>query len=707
MHEPAWQRFLPSLPTPPFASVEEVLRDTLPALKPQRRIDVAEWAESSRRISLPNFQGKWSNDFAPYMTEPSRMITSRRYGALVFVGPARTAKSESLILNAVGHAIECKPRDTMVVCQTQDSAKQFSERKLAPMLRANPQLQRLQQTGRGADNIHAKKFAGGMDLQIRWPVIGNFSQNEYFTVLLTDRDRMPDDVDGEGDPFMLARKRVQHAGSLGMVVSESSPGRPIERDDWEPATPHEPPPCAGVLAEYSLGTRAQFYWTCPSCHTRFRPRFDTLHWETRATPGETARTVFMACPHGCVIAPDRKHELNLDGVWLHEHGNGVDLVELGDEAIRDTDIVSYWCEGPVAAMQSWEQLVLRYLQGKASFDERGDETALKATINLDQGRAHLPAVRMVGEGLGAETLKALSKRYPLGVAPAETRFITLQVDVQGNRFVVSAEAWGRDLEHWLIDRFDISEPPEGAPGAETDKNGKSRRAIDPPRYPEDWAVLRRLLDRSYPVAGSGYEMLPRAVIVDSGGAAGVTANAYRFFRAMKKAGVGHRVYLAKGIGGLNQQRAVYAAPEKVLGTKTKRTTDIRIVAVGTDPLKDEIALALTRKEPGPGAYHLPDALSDAAFAEFCAEVRTDKGWEARKSGLRNESLDLAVYAKALAIVLKAEKLDWDRSPAWAAPVAENSYAVRVVASENPVKPATIETVAAGKPRGRRVRSKGL
>ena len=98
-------------------------------------------------------------------------------------------------------------------------------------LRANPQLQRLQQTGRGADNIHTKKFAGGMDLQIRWPVIGNFSQNEYFTVLLTDRDRMPDDVDGEGDPFMLARKRVQHAGSLGMVVSESSPGRPIERDE--------------------------------------------------------------------------------------------------------------------------------------------------------------------------------------------------------------------------------------------------------------------------------------------------------------------------------------------------------------------------------------------------------------------------------------------------------------------------------------------
>ncbi|RWC47966.1 MAG: hypothetical protein EOS55_13965 [Mesorhizobium sp.] len=705
MRETAWHRFLPALPPPDFATVEDVIRRALPTLTPQRRIDVAEWAETSRRISLPTFQGKWSNDFAPYMTEPSRMITSRRYGAVVFVAPARTAKSESLILNPIGHAIECKPRDMLVVCQTQASAKQFSERKLGPMLRANPQLRNKQNTDRGSDNIHAKKFSGGMDLQIGWPVIGYFSQNEYFTVLLTDRDRMPDDVDGEGDPFMLARKRVQHAGSLGMVVSESSPGRTIERDDWEPASPHEAPPCAGVLSEYNLGTRGQFYWTCPHCKTQFRPLFDTLIWDARETHGEMAKTVFMACPHGCVIGPDRKRELNLAGIWLHETSDG-ELVEIDDESVRDTDVVSYWCEGPVAAMQSWDQLVLRFLQGKAQFDERGDETSLKATINLDQGRPYLPSVRSVGEGLGTEALKALSQRYAMGVAPEGTRFLTLQVDVQGNRFVVSVEAWGRDLEHWLIDRFDVSEPPVGAPGAERDDKGKARRAIDPPRYSEDWAALRPLLDRSYPVAGSGYELLPRAMIVDSGGAAGVTANAYRWLRAMRKLGVGQRVYVAKGLGGLNRQRAVYAAPEKVLGTKTKRTTDLRIVQVGTDPLKDEIALALTRKEAGPGAFHLPDTLTDAVFAEFCAEVRTDKGWEPRKSGLRNESLDLAVYAKALVIVLKAETFNWDRAPTWAAPVAENSYAVRVttVATSAVTK---VEPVTPARPKGRRVRSRGF
>ncbi|PSJ55770.1 terminase gpA endonuclease subunit [Pseudaminobacter soli (ex Li et al. 2025)] len=693
MRNEVWARFLPPVAPPDFAQVGDVIREARPSLSPQKRVSVPEWAKEERRIALPTFRGKWSPDFAPYMNEPARMFTSRKYGAVVFCGPSRSAKSESLILNPVGHAIACKPRDTLVVCQTQDSAKQFSQRKLAPMLRANSELAERQMRGRGADNIHEKQFQGGMNLQIRWPVIGYFSQNEYFTVLLTDYDRFPEDIDGEGSGFFLARKRTQHAGSLGMTVCEGSPGRVIERDDWEPATLHEAPPCSGILSEFNQGTRGKVYWDCPHCRTAFQPLFASLHWETKGSAGESAKTTFMACPHGCVIGPDRKRDMNAAGVWLHETNDGQSLVEIDDPAVRDTDVASYWCEGPVAAMQSWEQLVLRYLQAKAAFDERGDEKALKATVTLDQGRPHQPMVRLVGDALAVETLKALAQRFPMRVIPEAARFTTIQVDVQGGRFVVSAEAVGEGLERWLIDRFDIIEPPATAPGAEPGPDGKPRRALDPGRYVEDWAVLEPLFDLAYPVAGTGFSLLPRAVIIDSGGAAGVTANAYKFLRAMRKRGYGQRLYLAKGRGGLNRERAVYQAPEKVLGTSKRRKTDIRLVMVGTDPLKDEVALALTRKEPGPNAYHLPDGLSDAAFAEFCAELRTDTGWDPKKQGIRNESLDLAVYARALAIVLKAEKIDWGNPPPWAGPIEKNPYAVKIVSAPGPDAPPKVEKAA--------------
>src|SRR3546814_10085019 len=44
-------------------------------------------------------------------------------------------------------------------------------------------------------------------------------------IALTDRDRMEDDIDGEGDPFDLATKRTTSYGSFAMTLCESSPSR--------------------------------------------------------------------------------------------------------------------------------------------------------------------------------------------------------------------------------------------------------------------------------------------------------------------------------------------------------------------------------------------------------------------------------------------------------------------------------------------------
>lgn len=700
----AWERFLPPVPPPPFADPwDHAIGPALSVLNPARRVDVPTWAES-RKISTASGVQDWRNDFAPYMVEPSRMATSRRYRAVGFCGPARTVKSESLILNTIGHRIDCNPRDMLVVCSTQDTAKQFSERKLAPMIRENRRLAEKQLAGRGADNIHEKRFMGNMNLQIRWPVIGYFSQNEYFDVLLTDLDRMTDDIGGEGSAFILALKRVQHAGSQAMVIAESSPGFVVTVDDWQPTTLHEAPPCdGGILPIFNQGTRGAWYWTCPHCHEPFRPTFDRLAYDRKSTPGESARTVEMICPaNGCVIGPDRKHALNREGFWLHETADGQSAVAIDDDEVRDTDIVSYWMEGPAAALQTWQELVRVYEQARQTFEETGSDKDLKTTVFQDQGRAYLPQIRTVGDALSAETLKALAEPYPMKVAPAATRFITFQVDVQPNRFVVQADAWGPGLERWLIDRFDIHEPPAGAPGF-------GERSIDPPRYYEDWSALSALIDKAYPVAGSGFALLPRAIVVDLHGAKGTTDHAYHWWRHQRKAGNSGRCYIQRGRGGTERERAVYKAPEKVQGTKKRRRSDLMVIETGTDPLKDEVIMSLTRKEAGPGKFHLPETLPASAFEEFCAEVRTNEGWRERKSGLRNESLDLSVYGKALAIVLKAERIDWKRPPMWAAPLEKNAYAVKLGeharAEPDEEAPAPVAVTAKPKPQAprRRVR----
>lgn len=690
-------RYLPPMPPPPFARMERLVMEALPAIRPVRRISVPEWAAENRRVETLTYRAPWDNAFAPYMVEPSAMTTSRRFGAVVFVGPARTVKTEALVLNTIGHRIDCMPRNMLVVGMTKDSAREFSLEKLDPFLRTHPKLSARIVKSAHADATFAKRFLGNMRLRIGFPVVSQLSMSDIPDVLLTDYDRMSQNVGGEGSPFDLARKRAQQFGTLGKTIVESSPGKPITNPDWQPESPHEAPPCTGILSLFNRGTRARWYWNCPHCQEQFQPLFETLHCAENGSPGERAKTVEMICPNcGAAIGPEKKQELNRAGIWLHETESG-DLVAADSDQIRETDIASYWMEGPAAALQSWPELMLRYLQAFEDFERTQDEQSLKTTVNVDQGRPYLPQVAEIGEHLTKDALKALSQPFEMKVAPAQTRFITLQVDIQGNRFVVDAQAWGVDGERWLIDRFDIASPPEGAPGWQD-------RIIDPASYFEDWQTLMELLGKPYPVADTGRGLLPRCIVIDSGGARGVTDKAYRFYRAARRAGVGHRVFISKGRGGDKLDRAVLREPERrreeTAGKRKAATSDVKLLFLATDKLKDETAVALMRKKDGPGKYHLPEGLAEKYLDEFCAEHRTDSGWQVNYHGIRNESLDLAVMAKGAAIAIGAEGMNWDAPKPWAAPVETNSYAVAMAASVQ-------ETTAATARKGRRIRSKGI
>jgi phage terminase large subunit GpA-like protein len=668
---------------PRYASATDCLAAALPSIAPLERRTVPDWAAAKRRLSDNGSIVPWRNEVVPYMVEPAVMTSSRRYRAVGFAGPARTAKTAALIENKIGQIIECEPGDVRVIHMDQQSARTFSKKKVAALIRHSPSLKERQPQERGADNLYDKRFLGDMMLDIGWPVISHLSGFEIPTMLLTDYDRMPEDIDGEGNPFDLAMKRTQTAGSLGMTIAESSPGRLLLDEDWKPNRrfPHMAPPTSGILALYNRGTRGRWFWTCPDCGNRFEPDFPLLVYPKEGTPAERGREAEMMCPHcGVTIAARHKRDLNLAGAWLHEAADG-SLVAIDDERIRDTDIVSYWLKGPAAAFQSWTELVTRYETAIEEFERTGDETSLKTTVNVDQGHPHKPRSLGMGSDITVQSLKERAERTPLGVAPQETRFVLVSVDVQKGRFVVQFEAFAPEMERWLIERREIHTPPEGAPGAD-------KRAIDPAHYREDWAVLFDLLDEVFPVAGTGLGIRPAALIVDSGGESGVTDKAYAFYRKAMREGYRRRIHILKGMSGWERDRAVEIEPRKENRKRRKGRSDLTLVQIGTWKLKSELLASLSRKEPGPGAYHLSDELMDQAFEELCAERKTPKGFELKQGQKRNEALDLAVYSLALAIVLGAEKIDWAKPPAWAAEAERNSFAVPLDAPKDDPAPQT-------------------
>ena len=681
----------------PFASASEIGRHTAELIKPPRRVSPSDAAASY----LMTEKGAWSPALTPQLIEPLDALGGREYSGIVFVGPARTGKTISLILGGITYIVTSAPGDTLVVQMSQDTARDFSRTDLDRAIRHSPELlSRLSPRARD-DNTFDKFFRSGIVLKLGWPAVSQLSSKTLKYVFLTDYDRPEnrDDVDGEGPMWDLAAKRIETYMSRGKCLAESSPGEDYIDPRWKPSTPHEAPPALGIMSLYNRGTRARWYWPCKHCLEYFEakpgldcmamPGFDELEEAVQVSDLMTLAESFarVVCPHcgGLHEMADRV-AMNARGRWVHEGQSvGADGVVVGDR--RRTSIASYWLGGVAAAYQRWDSIALKYLQAVLTYARTRDEMPLKATTNTDQGMPYMP--RSAAKRRVSEDLLRRLEQWPQGIAPAGVRFLTAAVDVQSGKFMVEVFGWGPGLESWLVDRFPISSSrrPEGNRTA----------SLDPASYEEDWDVLiESVIGRRYPVDGAGgAELEVLLVLCDSGGREGVTENAYRFWRRLRAKGLGKKFMLVKGVGNVGAPRAQMTWPD-ARGRKDRPgggKGDVPVWLINTNILKDGVSGDLGRDVPGPGYHHIPAWVDQSFFEELSAEQRTPKGW-VRQPGSKNEAFDLHVYNRVACLVLKAEAIDWKAPPPWAAELGMRREAPAV-------------EVAAPQVRRRRVLSAGI
>ncbi len=675
----------------------EISRGVAEILRPPRRIKPSEAAASYLR----NDKGPWFSTLTPYVVEPLDHLGSRQYQGIVFVGPARTGKSFGLIGAGVCYVITCAPGDMLIVHMSKDTARDYSLTDLDRMIRHSPELQARLSPRPRDDNVFDKFFRSGISLKLGWPAVSQLSAKTLQYVLITDYDRPEnrDDVDGEGPMWDLAAKRVETYMSRGKCLAESSPGEEYTKPNWSPSTPHEAPPALGILSLYNRGTRARWYWRCLHCRQPFEakpgldlfrlPIFDELEEIVQQTDLMTyaeqhAVVVCTAC--GGVHRLSDRQELNLNGRWIHE---GEILLPDGtiDGERRRTQIASYWLGGVAAAYQRWDLLLHKYLQAVQTYVRTGDEQPLKNTTSGDQAYPYLP--RAIAKRRGVEQLVQRAENWPKGFMPAAARFLTAAVDVQSGRFVVQVQAWGKGLEHWLVDRFQIT--------ASSRAEGARYAGLDPASYWEDWDLLfDAIVLKTYPVHGIEGILVPVALtLVDSGGKAGVTEKAYDFWRRARAQQLGGRVMLVKGTGHKDAARCTMVWPDarERSDRETGGRGDVPVWLINTNVMKDGVSGALSRLAHGPGYFHLPEWLPKDIFEELVSEVRGEKGWT-KQRGIPNEAFDLAVYNRAAVIALEAEQINWDSPPEWARPIEER----KVLGNNDPDPPAR---------GGRRMRHSGI
>lgn len=646
-----------------LASAAQIKREVARLMKPPRRIKVSDAvAENMMVVDGGGKIDRFRKDLTPYMNRPMDCLSSRMYDAVIFVGPARSGKTNCLIDGWVAYVVSCDPGDMLIVQISEDKAREYSKKRVDRMLRNSPNLSPMMSPHGHDNNVHDKTFRAGNYLGIKWPTINVLSSSDYRFVALTDYDRLEEDLNGEGDPFSLASKRTQTFMSSGMTLVETSPGWEITDPDYkpDPKHPHMAPPTKGALSLYNLGTRERLYWQCDSCSEWYQPIMEHFNMEV-ARP---------FCPHcGTLVEASRKRALNAKGEWVPE---GCELTPAGEMIgePRQSRIASFWMEGPAATFQTWASLAQMLRQAEEIFEQTGSQETLKSKINTDWGRPY--QYRKAENVRSLEVIQQRSESLGERVIPEGVRSLFAAVDVQGgkkSRFVVQVVGYGEHGERWLIDRYSLRK------AARTNEDGDKVR-IDPAGHPEDWDLLTTfVISRKYPLADeSGREMPVLMTAIDTGGEAGVTENAYQFYRKLKRQGLHRKTMLVKGGSTINAARMRETFPDST-GRKDRHASskgDIPLYVLNTNLIKDTISNRLEREEPGPGYIHFPEWLGEWFYAELTYEQRDEQGrWKKPGKG-DNEAFDLFGYIDCAATKKGYEKINWQSPPPWARPWDSNS-----------------------------------
>lgn len=709
-----------------YRTLQEMIVAASESVRPPERLTVTEAAVKYVKIKEKNYSGPWSADKTPYLVEPQDELMSLDFTGMVFAGPARTGKS-AMFNNWLSTTAICDPMDMMLLHMSQATGRNWSLSDLAKLIRHSPEVRARLSPGRQNDNVFDKSFVSGMRLQIIHPSINELSGKTVGRNWAMDYDRLPPNIDGEGDAWTLLKKRAQTLKRYGMTVAESSPGYPVTDGKWIASSPHEAPPCEGILSIYNEGDRRRWQWRCPQCREAFEPDFKLFVYPKSADPMESAEQVVMACPHdGFPMTPDMQYELNLGGRWVKEGQMWMPDGSMVGTA-RRSDIASFWMKGPAAAFTTWPELVLKYLNAETDYEKTGSEEKLKAVVNTDLGLPY--TMKSLEAGRLPEELKKRAKPYSdKGVVPEGVAFLVTTIDVQaGGRpsfvchtygiapVLTEGGKWSADVYH--VDMWRIRKSKRPAKGPEA-VDGEMA-LIDPAAYPEDWDVLiEGVIEKSYPLAdGSGRHMSVKVFACDSGGAAAagnekvkqqdgpvvsVTSNAYAFWRKLRDdpdaRNYHRRFHLVKGSpsqdGGTPRiHRSLPDSQQKDKWSIARG--DVPVWLVNSNMVKDQASNMLGRTDPG-GQVHFPvwhDADGeridvDWLYTQLTTEVRTPRKWE-NPSRRKNEAFDLLSYCIAICLIpdIRLEHIDWSSPPGWAQSDWSKNHLVFLPVEGRPFAPA--------------------
>lgn len=511
-----------------------------------------------------------------------------------------------ILLNICGYFIDVNPKPMMLVFVRDSDAKDKSKKTIAPMIAECPSLSekvRENKSREGGNTQQLKQFDGGFLKIAGANSAANLRSDPCAVVLLDEADGYPLDVDGEGDPVVLAERRTDTFDDAKILIG---------------STPAKPKGISRIDKEYEAGNQTMFHLPCPFCGF-YQPllwrdpetKEYNLVWDKDETGAPIPESVAYRCKNCRELIHERYKQRMLD------------QVKAVAKYPERRNHVSFYINALYAPWKPiWDVLAKEWHEAKDVPEK------MRAFINLRLGETWDEGA----ESVETSALRARCKQYSEQdnvVVPSGCAMVVNTVDVQQSRIEVQTTGFGPGEQTWLISH-------EVFYGSPLDKPGQ--------RGQEDvvnvWSELDTYLLKEWKHE-SGAMLKPAITLIDSGYAAD---SVYNF--VLPRQSAARRVYASKGQDHIT--KIGLAQEGKV------KNSAIRLFHVATNACKDRIMNRLRIEKPGPGYFNFPEWTTDDYFEQLTAESKVPV--KNRKTGriryewvmnqTRNEALDLTVYAHA-------------------------------------------------------------
>lgn len=383
-------------------------------LKPPPPITITHWADEYRRLSpeASAEPGRWKTSKAPYQKEIMDAIGDIGVEKVVVMSAAQIGKSDACILNPLGYFMHYDPSPIMILQPTIQMAEAFSKDRVAPMLRDTPVLQdKVNDGARNSGNtILQKIFPGGHVTMVGANSPSSLASRPIRILLADEIDRYPATAGNEGDPLLLATKRLTTFWNKKIVCVSTPTIKGISR----------------IEVEFEHSTQEEWNVPCPHCG-----ELNPLEWGFINFDKESPQEVTYTCRHCGAIASEY--------AWKANFELGKFVAKFPKRKVR-----GFHLNALASLFVKWGEIVQKFLVANEE-KKKGNIELLKVWTNTEMGQTW----EEEGEEIQTDDLINRTEEYTAEV-PQEVIVLTAGVDVQDDRFEVEVVGWREEKESWGI-----------------------------------------------------------------------------------------------------------------------------------------------------------------------------------------------------------------------------------------------------------------